>query len=62
MSTPHVDIDLEEQIDRAASLTHSAPTPEERRTAWERLKTLHAMRSPECIARMERERGLRCAR
>ena len=55
----HVDIDLEDQIDRAAHDLHHLPTPGERRAAWERLKTLIEMRSPERVAEMERMRGLR---
>ncbi|HEX7113744.1 MAG TPA: hypothetical protein VF193_01320 [Steroidobacter sp.] len=53
------DSDLESQIASAAQQLHTAPTPQERRAAWERLKQLHVMRSPERVEQMERERGLR---
>lgn len=59
MSAVLVTIDLEEQIDQAAFDMNHAPSPDEQRAAWERLKKLHAMRSPERIEQMERERGLR---
>lgn len=53
------DDDLERQIDYQALLLHTAPTPNERRTAWEELRRLHALRSPERVEQMEREAGLR---
>lgn len=58
-SPPAADEGLERRIDYQALLLHSAPTPAERRTAWSELKRLVAQRSPERIARMEREQGLR---
>ena len=59
MSTaPFVELDLESQIDWNAHQLHTAATPEERATAWERLKRLHAMRSPERVESMEREQGI----
>jgi hypothetical protein len=51
--------DLERRIDHQALLLHTAPTPAERRAAWAELRRLHAMRSPERIDAMERERALR---
>lgn len=56
---PHVDIDLESQIDWQAHRLHTAHTPGERKAAWDRLKQLHAMRTPERIREMERTQGLR---
>lgn len=56
--TPLVDLDLESQIDWNAHLLHTAPTPEERRVAWDRLKVLHAMRTTERIHEMEAMQGL----
>lgn len=56
---PHVELDLESQIDWQAHLLHTAKTPDERRVAWDRLKQLHAMRTPEKIEELERGRGLR---
>lgn len=49
---------LEERIDHQALLLHTAPTPEERRAAWEELKRLHAMRTPRRVRQMEDEAGL----
>lgn len=51
--------ELEARIDHQALLLHTAPTPDERRTAWGELTRLHAMRSPRRIAEMENEAGLR---
>lgn len=56
---PFVELDLESQIDWNAHRMHTAPTPEERRVAWDRLKKLHDMRTPERIREMEEDRGLR---
>ena len=56
---PHVELDLESQIDWTAHQLHTALTPAERKVAWDRLKQLHAMRTPERIREMEEERGLR---
>lgn len=56
---PLVEIDLEEQIDRSVHELHTAQTKEAQHIAWERLKKLHAMRTPERVEEMERERGLR---
>lgn len=50
---------LEQRIDYQALLLHTAETPEQRRAAWAELTRLHAMRSPEQVEQMERERGLR---
>ena len=52
------DLDLENRIDAAALLLHTAPTPDERRAAWETLKHLVALRTPQRVAQMEAERGL----
>lgn len=53
------DAELERRIDFQAGLIATALTPDEQRSAWEELKRLHGLRSPERIERMERERGLR---
>ena len=50
---------LERSIQIASLEAYSAQTPEERRTAWERLKRLIAQRSPERVREMEIEKGLR---
>lgn len=50
---------LEMRIDQQALLLHTCETPDERRAAWEELKRLHAMRSPQQIEALERARGLR---
>jgi hypothetical protein len=56
---PFVDIDIECQIDWQSRRLHTAKTVEERREAWERLKKLHKLRSPERVRQMEEARGLR---
>jgi hypothetical protein len=56
---PFVELDLESQIDWNAHQLHTAPTPEERAAAWERLKKLHQMRTPEKAEELERARGIR---
>jgi hypothetical protein len=56
---PFVELDLESQIDWQATLLRTAKTPDERRVAWDRLKHLVAMRTPETVEKMERSRGLR---
>lgn len=53
------DADLERRIDFQAGLIATALTPAEQMSAWDELKRLHAQRSPERVAEMERERGLR---
>ena len=50
---------LERSIQIASLEAYAAQTPEERRTAWERLKRLIAQRSPERVREMEIEKGLR---
>jgi hypothetical protein len=52
------DADLEFRIDAAALRLHTAPTPDERKTAWAELRRLHALRTPERVAQMEIQRGL----
>jgi len=56
---PHVDLDLESQISFQSRVLAQAQTPEEKRSAWERFKQLHSMRSPEQVERIEIWRGLR---
>jgi hypothetical protein len=56
---PFVELDVESQIDWNAYLMHSAPTVEERRAAEDRLRKLHAMRTPEKVRELEKARGLR---
>jgi hypothetical protein len=53
------DAELERAIDFQAGLLATALTPAEQTSAWDELKRLHAMRSPERVEQMERERGLR---
>lgn len=52
------DRDLEFLIDEQALRLHTVDTPNERRMAWDELRRLHTMRSPERIRDMEEERGL----
>lgn len=54
-----VELNLESQIDWQVHLLHTSKTPEERKAAWSQLKRLHAMRTPERVAEMEKGRGLR---
>jgi hypothetical protein len=56
---PNPDRELEDRIDLAALHLHTAPTPDERRAAWETLKHLVAQRTPRRVEEMERARGLR---
>ena len=44
---------LERSIEVASLEFHCAQSPEERRTAWERLKRLIAQRSPERVREIE---------
>jgi hypothetical protein len=48
------DADLERQIDFQAGLFATAMTPGEKESAWDELKRLHGMRSPEQVETMER--------
>jgi hypothetical protein len=57
-SVPFVELDLESQIDWNLMQVRTARTPDERRAAWERAKHLIAMRTPETVESMERERGI----
>jgi len=50
---------LERSIEVASLEFHCSQSPEERRTAWERLKRLIAQRSPERVREMEIAKGLR---
>jgi hypothetical protein len=54
-----IDADLERQIDFQRGLLVTAITPDEQTAAWDEMKRLIELRSPEQIERMERERGLR---
>lgn len=58
-SQPFVELDLESQIDWNAHQLATALTPEERRTAWDRLRQLHALRTKERVESMEVAAGLR---
>lgn len=51
--------ELERRIDYQAWLMVSAITDAEKTSAWQELKRLHAQRTPERVAQMEREAGLR---
>lgn len=55
------DRELEEQIAWACRDCEAATDPLTQREAWERMRELIAQRSPEQVARMEVERGLRSA-
>ena len=50
---------LEVSIQIASLEAYASQSPEERRTAWERLKRLIAQRSPERVREMEIKKGLR---
>ena len=50
---------LERSIEIASLEFHCAQTPDERRTAWERMRRLIAQRSPERVREMEIAKGLR---
>lgn len=50
---------LERAIEIASLEFHCAQTSDERRTAWERMRSLIAQRSPERVREMEIEKGLR---
>lgn len=49
---------LEQRIAHQAMLLHFAETPADRRTAWNELRRLVALRSPQRVEQMEREAGL----
>ena len=53
------DARLERSIEIASLEFHCAQTPDERRTAWERMRSLIAQRSPERVREMEEKKGLR---
>jgi hypothetical protein len=53
------DAELERQIDFQHGLIATALTAAEQTAAWEEMKRLIGLRSPERVAQMERERGLR---
>lgn len=53
------DAELERLIDFQAGLLATALTPAEQTSAWDELKRLHAMRSPEQVEQMERGIGIR---
>ena len=55
----NTDADLERRIDFQAGLLAIALTPAEKESAWEELKRLHAMRSPQQVAAMEAEMRIR---
>ena len=50
---------LERSIEVASLAFHCAQTAEERRSAWERMRSLIAQRSPERVREMEEKKGLR---
>jgi hypothetical protein len=51
--------DLETRINHYVMLMHSAATSEERRAAQEEVRRLHALRSTDRVADMERAQRLR---
>lgn len=53
------DQDLEQLIEAWRSVMESDPDQDAKRIAMARMRELIAMRSPEQVQRMERERGLR---
>lgn len=53
------DARLERSIQIASLEAYAAQSPEERRTAWERMRSLIAQRSPERVREMEIAKGLR---
>lgn len=53
-----LDAYLERRIDKAALELQTARTPKARREAMERLRRLHARRSPARVAEMEQDKGL----
>jgi hypothetical protein len=53
------DAELEQRIDHQAWLIANVSTEAEQTSAWHELKRLHAQRSPERVAEMEREMGIR---
>jgi hypothetical protein len=53
------DAELESRIDFQRGLLATAQTPDEKTSAWDEMKRLIDLRSPEQVERMERERGLR---
>jgi hypothetical protein len=52
-------VDLERRIDDQAALLREGRSPDENRATWLELTRLHALRSPERVAQMEREQGIR---
>jgi len=50
---------LERSIAIASMEAYAASSPEDRRIAWERMKSLIAQRSPERVREMEIQKGLR---
>jgi hypothetical protein len=56
---PHVEIDLETQIDWQFLQLSTAKTPEDRRIALGRMEALIKMRTPATVEEMEKARGLR---
>ena len=50
---------LERSIEVASLEFHCAQTSEERRTAWERMRSLISQRSPERVREIEEKKGLR---
>ena len=50
---------LERSIQIASLEAYASQSPEERRTAWERMRSLIAQRSPERVREMEERKGLR---
>jgi hypothetical protein len=54
-----LDAELELRIDQQAALLREGRSPDENRATWLELTRLHAQRSQERVATMEREAGLR---
>lgn len=50
---------LESEIERQALILHTVEKREDRVAAMEELRRLNALRSPDVVEEMERERGLR---
>jgi hypothetical protein len=52
---------LEQSIDATALWLSTAPTVEQRRSAWNLLRTLVRLRTESRVKQMEDERGISCA-
>jgi hypothetical protein len=58
MSVVCEDVELEYRINHQILLLRTALTPAERRAAWDELKRLHGLRTPDRVREMEEDAGL----